>query len=253
MKKPSRLLLFLQGFIMLNLLWWAASRLIGPRMVPSPASVYLRAGNLWADGVVLHLVVSLWRAGAGLVLALVIGSALGLVMAHSSRWNRILHPLVYLTYPIPKTALLPVLLLLFGLGDSSKILLVTLIVIFQVIVSVRGAALSIPREHYHHITSLGAGPWQRFRHVTLPAILPELFTNTKVSVGTALSILFFSEGYGTDLGIGYYILDAWGRLDYPDMYGGIVALALLGFALFAALDALEGRLCRWQRRSSAGV
>ena len=179
MKKPSRLLLFLQGFIMLNLLWWAASRLIGPRMVPSPASVYLRAGNLWADGVVLHLVVSLWRAGAGLVLALVIGSALGLVMAHSSRWNRILHPLVYLTYPIPKTALLPVLLLLFGLGDSSKILLVTLIVIFQVIVSVRGAALSIPREHYHHITSLGAGPWQRFRHVTLPAILPELFTNTK--------------------------------------------------------------------------
>ncbi len=247
--RRNKLWLFVQGFAALNMLWALAAWALGSRMVPTPWAVYQRAGALWADGLALHLAMSLWRAGAGLVVALVLGAALGLLMAHSARWNRLLHPLVYLTYPIPKTALLPVVLLLFGLGDTSKILMVALIVVFQVIVAVRGAAVGIPREHYRHITSLGAGSWQRFRHVTLPAILPELLTNTKVSVGTALSILFFTEAYGTRWGIGYYILDAWGRLDYPDMYGGILALALLGFVLFALLDTLEDRLCRWRGRA----
>jgi NitT/TauT family transport system permease protein len=67
-----------------------------------------------------------------------------------------------------------------------------------------------------------------------------------VSIGTALSILFFTEGYGTQYGIGYFILDAWNRIDYLDMYGGILIISLLGFVLFILIDILEEKVCKWK-------
>jgi NitT/TauT family transport system permease protein len=138
-------------------------------------------------------------------------------------------------------------LLLFGLGERSKVILIALIVVFQVAVAVRGAALNVPGEAYRHMASMGATPLQTLRHVTLPAILPELIVCAKLAVGTALSVLFFTEAYGTRAGLGWYIMDAWSRVDYPGMYLGILTLSLLGFGLFAVLDALSGRLCRWKR------
>jgi NitT/TauT family transport system permease protein len=167
-------------------------------------------------------------------------------MAYSKTWNRILNPLVYFTYPVPKTALLPVVMLLFGLGDSSKIIMIFLIVVFVVIVAVRDAVLNIEPQIYYPIKSLGASKWQIFKWITFPAILPELLTNMRVSIGTSLSILFFTEGYGTHYGIGYFILDAWTRIDYMGMYAGIVAISLFGFVLFVLTDMLEEAACKWK-------
>lgn len=65
-------------------------------------------------------------------------------------------------------------------------------------------------------------------------------------MGTAISILFFAEGYGTNYGIGYYIMDAWNRIDYISMYSGIVVISLLGFGMFTLIDMLEEKLCRWK-------
>lgn len=167
-------------------------------------------------------------------------------MAYSKTWNKILNPLVYFTYPIPKTALLPIVMLLYGLGDKSKIIIIVLILVFQIIVAVRDAALNIPYETYNPIRSLGASKLQIFSHITLPAILPELLTTLRLSIGTALSILFFAEGYGTKYGIGYYILDAWSRISYLEMYTGIIILGLLGFVLFMLIDILEESLFKWK-------
>ncbi|MNI78075.1 putative aliphatic sulfonates transport permease protein SsuC [compost metagenome] len=133
-------------------------------------------------------------------------------------------------------------MLLYGLGDKSKIIIIVLILVFQIIVAVRDAALNIPYETYNPIRSLGASKLQIFSHITLPAILPELLTTLRLSIGTALSILFFAEGYGTKYGIGYYILDAWSRISYLEMYTGIIILGLLGFVLFMLIDILEESL-----------
>lgn len=137
-------------------------------------------------------------------------------------------------------------MLLFGLGDISKVVLILLILVFQVIVAVRDAVLNISPEIYHPMQSLGASRRQVFVHITLPAILPELLTSLRLSVGTALSVLFFAEGYGTRYGIGYYILDAWMRIDYIGMYAGILAIGLLGFVLFMGIDMGEEFLCSWK-------
>lgn len=216
------------------------------KILPSPTEVYLNMFKLSDQELYKHVLVSLYRVSSGIIVSLIIGSLIGLLMAYSKTWNKILNPLVYFTYPIPKTALLPIVMLLYGLGDKSKIIIIVLILVFQIIVAVRDAALNIPYETYNPIRSLGASKLQIFSHITLPAILPELLTTLRLSIGTALSILFFAEGYGTKYGIGYYILDAWSRISYLEMYTGIIILGLLGFVLFMLIDILEESLFKWK-------
>lgn len=237
---------FLQGFVLVHILWYILAVIADTRALPKPAEIYFNLGGLYGAGLGLHVLASLFRVVAGLGISLLAGIPLGMLMAYSTRWNQLLNPLVYFTYPIPKTALLPVVMLLFGLGDGSKILLIILIVIFQVIVSVRDAILNLSPEIYNPIKSLGASKGQIFRYITFPAVLPGLLTTLRLAIGTALSILFFTEGYGTHYGIGYYILDAWTRIDYLAMYAGIIVISLLGFILFILVDVLEEALCKWR-------
>jgi len=246
MKSRSKLKLFLQGFIMVNVLWYLLAVIADTRVLPTPIEVYLGLNGLYDNRLHIHILTSLYRVLCGVGISLLLGVSAGLLMAYSRTWNKVLNPLVYFTYPIPKTALLPVAMLLFGLGDISKILIIVLILVFQVIIAVRDAVLNISPETYNPIRSLGASRLQIFRYITIPAILPAMLTNLRLSIGTALSILFFAEGYGTQYGIGYYILDAWTRIDYKGMYAGIIAISLFGFILFVLIDMLEEAVCKWK-------
>lgn len=246
MKARKKIKMFVQGFIVFNILWYFFAIVIDMRVLPKPTDIYLNMNTLYGEKLYLHVLVSLYRVASGLGISLILGVSIGLLMAYSNICNKLLNPLVYFTYPIPKTALLPVVMLLFGLGDTSKIIILVLILVFQIIIAVRDAVLNIPSETYNPIKSLGASKLQIFTHITVPAILPELLTTLRLSIGTALSILFFTEGYGTQYGIGYYILDAWTRIDYIGMYAGIVILSLLGFALFILTDILEETVCKWK-------
>ncbi len=237
---------FIKGFIILNILWYVCAIIMNSRILPSPDKIYLHLPELFKDGFYIHILASLYRVFVGLLLSFIIGSTIGLIMGYSKRFNKILNPLVYFAYPIPKTALLPVVMTLYGLGDGSKITIVVLITVFQVIVSVRDAVINVEKVNYNPLISLGASRMQKFYHVTLPAILPEVLTNTRLSIGTALSVLFFAEAYGTSMGIGYFIQDAWTRINYIDMYSGIVILSILGLILFIILDCVESRVCRWK-------
>lgn len=242
----------IQGFIIIHLLWFIAALLMNSRILPSPIPVYSKLFHFHSNVIWMHIGASLYRIISGIGISLLLGASIGILMAYSKAWNRILGPLVYFTYPIPKTVLLPVLMLIFGLGDGSKIILIIMILIFQVIVVVRDAVNGISNETYALIHSLGASKFEIFIHVTIPGILPDLLTNLRLSIGTALSILFFTEAYGTGYGIGYYILDSWTRIDYISMYLGIVVISYLGFILFIGIDLLEEFLCKWQRENSHG-
>lgn len=248
MKKQvfTRTRLFLQGFFMVNLLWLLAAVLLRTPVVPSPLAVYAQFHKVLADGMALHVLYSLKRIALGLLLSLLVGVPVGILMACSSRAGKLLHPLVYFGYPIPKTALLPVAMLLWGMRDGSKVAILFLIIVFQVIIAVRDGVRNIDPSYYLVTVSTGASRWHIIRHVALPAILPELLTSTRISLGTAVSVLFFVEAYGTRRGAGYYIVDAWSRMDYVGMYSGILVISLLGFALFAGVDLLSEKLCPWK-------
>jgi NitT/TauT family transport system permease protein len=85
------------------------------------------------------------------------------------------------------------------------------------------------------------------RHVVLPAALPEIFTALRIGTGTAIAVLFLAESIAGTNGLGWYIVDAWGRIDYPSMFAGIIAMGLLGVVLYEALDAIESRVTRWRK------
>ncbi|KYZ75651.1 ABC transporter permease [Anaerosporomusa subterranea] len=239
---------YLYGFVMFLVLWQAVASMLKLPIIPSPATVMLTLSQIFYSHIAVHSLFSLWRIAAGVILSVIIGIPIGLCMGYFSRWDKALSPIIYLSYPIPKIALLPIIMLLFGLGDLSKIFMIFLIIIFQVIVAVRDSVKSIPKETYYPLYSLGAGFADILREILIPASLPKFLTALRIAMATAISVLFFTETFGTEYGMGFFIMDAWMRVNYLEMYSGIIVLSCIGLMLFVTIDWLERRLCHWQYR-----
>ena len=245
-QRPSfRQVLLLFGGLLL--LWELVALPLQLAILPPPTAVIAKMAEIFVPKLWIHLYYSLGRILFGMSIAIILGAAIGYLMGLYPRCGQLLSPLLYFTYPIPKVALLPVVMLLCGLGLLSKTVMIVLIVIFQIILTVRDAVQEIPAETFHIMQSLSANRRQIFREVVFPATLSALLTAARLALGTAISILFFTETYGTSYGIGYFIMDAWLRMNYPEMYAGIFLLSLTGFVLFVLLDWLESRSCRWQK------
>lgn len=189
---------------------------------------------------------SAYRACAAMLLAWGVGFPLGVCMGGSRRLDRVLSPLVFLTYPVPKIVLLPIILILFGMGDAAKIVMISLIIGYQVLVTTRDGVLAIPRAYLDSVRSLGAGPTQILREVLVPAGLPHGFTALRLNSGVSVAVLFFVESFATRQGLGYLIMEAWGRLNYVAMFTGILGMSLLGVLLYETANVLERRACRWR-------
>ena len=239
--------LFAFGIFLCLVLWAVTAQILQMPVIPSPEQVILRLVQKFPDTIAVHAGYSLLRIVLGLVAAVAVGYPVGVLMGYFPRVNRLLAPILYLTYPVPKIALLPVVMLLFGVGERSKLLLVFLIIVFQVVVAVRDAVAAIPPETYAPLRVLGATFAQIVRHIIVPASLPKFITAVRVAMATAISVLFFTETFGTQYGIGYYIMDAWLRVNYLDMYAGITVLSTMGLLLFILLDWTERWLCAWNQ------
>ena len=171
----KKIMSFIKGFVILNILWYIGFLIMNSRIIPSPEKIYMHIPELFNAGFYVHIIASLYRVIIGLLISFVVGTLIGLVMGYSKKINKLLNPLIYFTYPIPKTALLPVVMTIYGLGDGSKITIIVLITVFQVIVSVRDAVVNIDPKTYNPLISLGATRFKLFYHITFPAILSEVF------------------------------------------------------------------------------
>lgn len=227
-------------------IWWLISMLTGGRIVPDPVTVLIRFIQLLPSVLCRHLLASLARIAAGLGLALALAVPVGLAMGRSPALDRALSPLAYLLYPVPKIALLPIIMLLFGLADASKVTVVFLVLFFQVLVAVRDSAKGIAPQYFLSLRSLGGGRREMARFVILPALLPEVLSALRIGTGTSLAVLFFAETFGTRHGLGYFVMESWMRMAYPDMYAGILMLGLAGLVIFLGIDAVQRRACRWR-------
>ena len=235
---------YVLAVIAILLCWVAFSYLLNTPALPMPTIAFEQFVARFAD-MLPHIAISLWRVVAAMLSGTVLGLALGLYIGRSQRADRIASPLIYLLYPIPKVVFLPVLMILLGLGDAPKIVLIGVVIFFQTLVTARGAAKAIAPECIASVRSLGASSWSVARHVVIPASLPDVFTALRINTGTAIAVLFFTESIAGSTGIGYYIVNAWGRIDYPAMFAGIIAMALMGVALYELINLIEFRLLRW--------
>jgi len=232
--------------LIIALFWQMLSMFLQQPILPSViavASAFLRElpGELgW------HFLASLWRVVVSTFLAILLAVPAGLLLGQSERLNHFFSPAIYLLYPIPKVVLVPVVLLFLGVGDLSKIVIILLVLFFQILVLVRDQAAHLRSELLLSVRSLGAGRRALFRFVYLPASLPAIFTALRQSIGTAVAVLYITELFATQRGLGYYIYMQGSTLfKYPEMYAGVLAMSLLGFGLYFAADWLNQRLCPW--------
>lgn len=226
--------------------WWVTALAVNSPALPGPWAALYTFASEW-DAIWPHVLVSAFRVTAAMTLGTALAVPIGLVLGRSPRADAVAAPLIFLTYPIPKVVFLPVFLVLLGLGSMPKIALIALIVFFQILVTARDASKAVPEGGVLSVRSLGASRLDVYRHVVVPASLPEVFTALRIGTGTAIAVLFLAETIaGTD-GIGFYIGDAWGRIDYPAMFAGILGMGLLGVVLYEALDALEAATTRWRK------
>lgn len=233
------------SLILLFVIWAIAAVIVHSPLLPAPWVVIYTFFVDLNRGLGWHTLISAWRIIASMLLATAFGMPLGLVLGQNRRWDRFVFPLVYLTYPIPKVALLPIIILFLGIGETSKIFLISLILFFQVLVVVRDASRNIRGELILSLRSLGANRMQLLRYVYFPACLPAILTSLRLNVAIAISVLYLAESFATVSGLGYYVMDAWQQMNYAKMYATIGAMSLIGFVAFIALAFTEQRLCRW--------
>ncbi|HWS29273.1 MAG TPA: ABC transporter permease [Clostridia bacterium] len=233
------------GAYIVLFLWYILHILVRSSIIPGPYETFVMFGKLMTKTLLLHIGSSVFRIAAAMAVSMGIGVPLGLWMGASKIADAFISPVAYILYPIPKVAFLPLFMVLFGLGNSSKIILIIAVIIFQIMLTVRDGAKEIPAELNASVKSLGLNRAQTYKNLVFPAVLPNIISAMRMSIGVSIATLFFSENFATTYGIGYFIMNCWVMADYVQMFAGILAMSLMGVLLFKAIDFMEKKLCPW--------
>jgi ABC-type nitrate/sulfonate/bicarbonate transport system permease component len=235
----------LWGLLQVVILWQLLAWVINQPVLPAPWTVFTIIPTEFVD-LAYDFVVSALRVVSSMLLAVIFAVPIGIVLGQFQRINRFLAPLISVTHVIPKIVLLPIILVLVGIGDISRILIIFLILFFQILVVVRDRASQVRAELLFSVRSLGAGKRGLYRFVYLPATIPAVLTALRISTGTSVAVLFFAESFATTSGLGHYILNQWAILRYPQMYAGIITMGILGLSIHIIINQLEKRIIPWQ-------
>ena len=235
--------------IALLVLWEALVRggLIDARFFPPPSKIFLQLVALVQSGELLQNTwASLRRLFWGTLIGGVPALVLGIMMGLYRPLRAIVEPIVAATYPVPKSAILPLMLLIFGLGEASKIAMVAIGVLYPVLINTTTGVLQIDRIYLDVGRNFTASRAQVFRTIALPGALPFIMTGIKLGVGMGLILIAIAEMVGAKSGLGYMIWNAWEILSVETMYVGLLVIAVLGFAFTLLLNELERWLIPWK-------
>lgn len=243
-KKIKEILL---GVLFITLFWQIFSSALNKSILPSPAEVLPLFFTLLSGDLILHFLASGARVLISIILSVITAVPAGLMLGQSRKLNRLISPVIAVLYPIPKIVFLPIVYVLMGISDFSKIFLISLILFFQILVVVRDEAVNLPEELSLSARSLGAGRMALYFFIYVPASIPGILTSIRISISTAIAVLFLAEQSLTEYGLGYFIIvKSYQVLRYREMYAGILAISLLGALFYLFIGLLERKLSRHQ-------
>ena len=247
-KAKDRLISVMSPLVLLAL--WEITAQVGlldTRFFPAPTSIASRFVELAQSGeLLINTLISLQRLFFGFLLGGIPALVLGLVMGLYRPIRAAVDPLIAATYPIPKSAVLPLILLIFGLGEPSKIVMVAIGVFFPVVINTTAGVLEIDRIYHDVSKNFGASRWQVFRTVALPGSLPLIMTGIKLGVGLGLILIAIAEMVGAKSGLGYMIWNAWQIFSVETMYVGILVISVLGVLFTVVMNELEQVIIPWR-------
>ncbi len=219
-----------------------------PFILPGPGVVWRKFLSVWADGTLArHAQVTLVEVALGLVLGLGLALVLGYLLGKNRLVERLISPYIVASQSVPVVAVAPLLVIWFGSGLTSKVLVCALITFFPTLVSTIVGVRNVDEDLRDLMRSLRAGPWQTFRLLELPAALPVIFGGLKLSVILSLVGAVVGEFAGADVGLGFLINLARGVLDTPLMFVAVFTLVVIAQVFYLAVSLFEHVLLRWQR------
>jgi ABC-type nitrate/sulfonate/bicarbonate transport system permease component len=225
----------------------AESGLIDVRFFPAPSSIIAKLVEMARSGELTeNVLISLQRIVLGFLIGGVPAIVIGIAMGIWRPIRALVDPLIVATYPIPKSSLLPLILLIFGLGEMSKVMMVAIGVFYPMAINATAGVLQINQIYLDVGKSFKASPWDTFRTIALPGALPFIMTGVKLGAGLALILIAVAEMVGARSGIGYMIWSAWETFAVAKMYVGLFVIALIGFAISLLLNEIERWVIRWK-------
>ena len=232
------------------LAFWEASVAFGwvnPLFTSSPTRIVRTAIEMFADGSILvDMQVSGYEFIVGYGAAIVIGVPLGILMGWYGRVDAVLDPFVSALYATPRIALLPLVMIWFGIGLMSKVAIVFLGAIFPILVNTITGMRTVNADFVKVARSFGSNDWQMFLTVALPSSVPLLLSGLRLGLGHALVGIVVGEMYGATHGLGFLIATAGARFQTDQVMVGIIIIATAGIALTGLLRLVERRFERWR-------
>lgn len=221
--------------------------------LPVPTEVFQTLFDMVISGELLHhAAVSLGRAISGYAMAALAGVGLGLLIA----WSRIVEdffdPLIELIRPLSTFALIPIFFLWFGIGNTSKIMIIFKSCFFPIVLNTIAGIKGVDKKLIMAARSLGADGRQMWTRVLLPSAMPMIITGMRISTAIAMMALVGVEMLSSDSGLGFLVIDAQRTFDTERVFAGIVVLALLGFSLDRLARKIQGRILSWHHETSLG-
>lgn len=239
------------------LCWEALARVVGNLFFPPPSEIAATMHHLWFSGPAGHLFLtapavddighSLARTMAGWGIAGAAGVTLGLALGRSRRLLDYAHPLLEFGRVIPPPALVPVFLVLFGIGTTMQVATIAFGVVWPVLLNTVDGARHVEAGQLETARAFQVPPLRRLVRIVLPAASPKIFAGLRVSLSIALILMVISEMVGSTNGIGLALITAQRGFEFTAMWAGIVLLGILGYLLNAALLGVENRALRWHR------
>lgn len=230
-------------------LWEALVRIdLLPRLYfPPPSAVGGRLFELFADGTFpSHGRTTLYRMGFGLVVGTSLGFLLGVAMGRSRPLRRIVDPIIGALYPIPKIAILPLIMIYLGIGESSKLFVIAIGAFFPMLISTLTGVVHIPSIYFEVAATYGSGPLDLLRRVILPASLPTVLGGFRIALNSVIHITIAVEIVSAVTGLGSLVWLSWETLDVERLYATLTVIAVLGVVTTYGVNRLSQKLVPWR-------
>jgi ABC-type nitrate/sulfonate/bicarbonate transport system permease component len=224
----------------------AANAIFPPMSFPRISVILATWGRLIVSGELLkELLPSLWRMFAGYFIGVFIGVILGLAMGYVRFFYNLLEPITEVLRPIPSPAYLPIVILFLGIDDGMKIFMIAFASLFPVLLNTYSGVRSVDPIQLQTARTFGVSGYKLLTQIVLPSASPYIFTGMRVSLAVALIVMVISEMVAASDGIGYFILSAQRGFDIPEMFAGVLTLAVLGYVLNRLFLAIENHVLAW--------
>lgn len=237
------------GITVVLLLWETICRmnLVPPLFLPAPTAILSDGWEIIISGELLkHVTASLYRIIGGYAIGATVGIIIGLILGFSRWADAIFTPIIYSIYPIPKIALLPLIILWLGIGEMPKVAIIALGVFFPVLINTFSGVKSVDQILIKAAVTFGSSHFNVIRKVILPGALPTIFAGLKLSAGTALLLLVSAEMIAAQYGIGAMVLHYGNLMITTNLMFGVMILSLLGLLFNRGLQWLENKLIPWK-------